>query len=122
MSFLFINKTLRLNKLKTRLIKNAKISAFVICVEVIIYLLLYNLHDKDENYYKTISYDPTHEHMKIGNGIMETFHRQQILAKNITDNLKTTNVKTPHFYPSVHEMPLRDLNQISIERDISKAS
>ena len=45
MSFLFINKTLRLNNLKTRAAMNAKISVFVICVEVIIYLLLYDLHD-----------------------------------------------------------------------------
>ena len=39
------DKTLRLNNLKTRTAKNAKISVFVICVEAIIYLLLYNLHD-----------------------------------------------------------------------------
>ena len=45
MYFLFINKTLRLNNLKTRTAMNAKISVFVICVEAIIYLLLYNLHD-----------------------------------------------------------------------------
>ena len=31
--------------LKTRTAMNAKISVFVICVEAIIYLLLYNLHD-----------------------------------------------------------------------------
>ena len=44
MSFLLINKTLRLNNLKTTTAMNAKISVFVICVEAIIYLLLYNLH------------------------------------------------------------------------------
>ena len=60
---------------------------------------------KDENYYKRISHDPTHEHMKIVNDITEIFHRQQVLAKNIADNLKTTNLKTPHFYirPKVHK-------------------
>ena len=36
--------------------------------------------------------------MKIVNFIIETFHRQQVLAKNIADNLKTTNIKAPHFY------------------------
>ena len=45
MSFLFINKTLRLNNLKTRTTVNAKISVFVICLEAIIYLLLFNLHN-----------------------------------------------------------------------------
>ena len=45
MCFLFINKTLRLNPLKTRTAMNARISVFVICVEVIIYLLLHNFHD-----------------------------------------------------------------------------
>ena len=39
MYFLFINKILRLNNLKSRTAMNAKISVFVICVEVIIYLL-----------------------------------------------------------------------------------
>ena len=40
-----MNKTLRLNNVKTKTAMNAKISLFVICVEPIIYLLLYNLHD-----------------------------------------------------------------------------
>ena len=48
--FLFRNKTLRLNNLKTRTDMNVKISVLVIYVEVVIYLwlynlLLYNLHD-----------------------------------------------------------------------------
>ena len=47
---------------------------------------------------KKISHDPTHEHWKIVNDAVDTFHHQQVLAKNVTDNLKTTNVKTPHFY------------------------
>ena len=45
MSFLFINKTLRLNDIRTRTAMNAKMSVFVICVETIVYLLLYNLRD-----------------------------------------------------------------------------
>ena len=36
--------------------------------------------------------------MKIVNDTIEMFHCQQILAKNIADNLKTINVKTTHFY------------------------
>ena len=31
---------------------NEKISVFVICVEAIIYLLLYNLHDSTFNYFR----------------------------------------------------------------------
>ena len=42
--FLFINKTSRLNNLKTRAAMNAKISLFLFCVKAITYLLLYNLH------------------------------------------------------------------------------
>ena len=49
--FLFINKTLLLNNLKTRAVMNAKISAVVVCVEVIIHLLLYNLHERTFNYF-----------------------------------------------------------------------
>ena len=40
-----MNKTLRLNNLKTRADMNAKISVFVSCVEPIIYLLLHNLRE-----------------------------------------------------------------------------
>ena len=39
------NKTLRLNNVKTRTAMNTKMSLFVICVEMIIYLLLYNLRE-----------------------------------------------------------------------------
>ena len=45
LSFLFINKILWLNNLKTRTAMNVTISVFVVCVEAMIYLLLYNLHD-----------------------------------------------------------------------------
>ena len=45
LSFLVINKTLRRNNLKTRTVTNAKMSVLVICVETIIYLFLYKLHD-----------------------------------------------------------------------------
>ena len=45
LSFLLINKTLRLNNFKTRTAINAKISVFVTYVEAIIDFLLYNLHN-----------------------------------------------------------------------------
>ena len=45
MSLVFINKPLSLNNLKTRTAINAKISVFIISVEVIIYLLLCSWHD-----------------------------------------------------------------------------
>ena len=38
-----------MNNLKTRTDMNAKISMLVICVEAIIYLLLYNLHECNFN-------------------------------------------------------------------------
>ena len=41
--------------LKTRTAVNAKISMFVICVESIIYLLLFNLHDCTSNYFRKSS-------------------------------------------------------------------
>ena len=43
--------------------------------------------------------------MKIFNDTIERFHRHHVLAKNIADNCKTANVKTPHFYitPNVHK-------------------
>ena len=44
MPFLFVNKTLWLNNLKSKTAINVKISVFVICDEAIINLLSYNLH------------------------------------------------------------------------------
>ena len=40
-----MNKALQLNNLKHRTAMNEKTLLFVICVEAIIYLLLYSLHD-----------------------------------------------------------------------------
>ena len=45
LSFLFLKKSSRLNNLKTITAMNVKIYVVVICVEAIINLLLYNLHD-----------------------------------------------------------------------------
>ena len=58
--------------------------------------------------------------MKIVNDTIDTFHRQQVLAKNIANNLKTTNVKTPHFYitPKVHKKDIPS----SIDSQISELS
>ena len=47
---------------------------------------------KNENYYKRISHDPTHEHIKVVNDAIEKFHYQHVLAKSTACNLKTTNV------------------------------
>ena len=49
LSFLFINKTLWLNNLKTRIAMNVKTLVFVIWVQAIIYFLLYNFHDSTFN-------------------------------------------------------------------------
>ena len=43
--FYVYKQNLWLDNLKTRTSMNAKASVFVICVEAIIYLLLYNVHD-----------------------------------------------------------------------------
>ena len=48
--FLYLNKTLRLNNIKTRTALTAKILVFVIFVEAIVYLLFYNLHDYPFNH------------------------------------------------------------------------
>ena len=58
---------------------------------------------KDENYYKRISHDPTN--INIWKSLTTQLKRFIVLAKKIADNLKTTNVKAPHFYitPKVHK-------------------
>ena len=72
MYFLFVNKTLRLNNLKTKTDVNAKISVFVICVAAIIYLLLYNLHDCTFNYCSLIWMF----HSRIINSKMNRLHER----------------------------------------------
>ena len=67
----------------------------IVILDVEDYIDQTNKKLKDENYYKRISRDLTHEHMTIVNETIETFHLQQVLAKSIADNLKATNVKTP---------------------------
>ena len=60
--FLFISKTLQLKNLKTRTAINAEISVFVICVDAIIHLLLYNLHECTFN---RLVYEPYLEITKL---------------------------------------------------------
>ena len=63
--------------------------------------------------------------MKIVSDTIEKFPRQHILAKNITDNLKTTNVKTPHFYiaPKVYKKDIPGRHVVSsIDCHTSKLS
>ena len=54
--FLFTNKTLPRNNLKFKTTMNSKISVFVISVEAIIYLLLYDLHDCTFCFFFCLSY------------------------------------------------------------------
>ena len=51
-----MNKNLPLNNLKTRTATNGKMSVFVICAEVIMYLLFYTLHDCTLNYLQNLNH------------------------------------------------------------------
>ena len=70
--FLFINKTLRLDNLKTKTAMNAKVLVFVICVEAIKYLLLYNLHDCtfDVSFFSAISVSTKYLKSPQGRGLL----------------------------------------------------
>ena len=52
----------------------------------------------NENYQKKLNHDPIKEHIKVINATTETFQRQQVLPKKVCDNLKTTKIRTQHFY------------------------
>ena len=69
-----MNKTLQLSNLKTGTVMNAKISAIVFCVEPIINLSLYSLHDCTFN---ADSKNSVRE-SRIGIGFvaLELFHRR----------------------------------------------
>ena len=49
-----MNKTLRLSNFKARTAMKAKNAVFFICVETIMYLLLFNLHDRTFNIYENV--------------------------------------------------------------------
>ena len=68
LSFLFINKILQLSNLKTRTGMNMKISVFVISVQAIIYLLLYDLHDCTFNSFLYKDYFACLVYVRIGLG------------------------------------------------------
>ena len=51
---IYISKTLRLNNLKTRTAMNEKVSVFINCVEAILHLLFYNMHDCTFHYLNKI--------------------------------------------------------------------
>ena len=81
MSFLFINKTLRFNNLKTRTAINAKIAVFFICVKAIIYLLLYNLHDGIDDFLRSCFTFKHYEHWLhfwISNGMKRIIKSSRI--------------------------------------------
>ena len=61
--------------------------------------------------------------MKIVNDTIESFCRQQVLAKIIAGNSKTINVKTPHFHmtPKVHKKDIPGRPVVSsMDRHTSK--
>ena len=75
----------------------------IVILDVKDYIEKANKELKDENYYKRIIHDPTH--INIWKSLTTPLKRFIVLAKNIADNLKTTNAKTPDFYitPKVHK-------------------
>ena len=99
MSFLFVNKTLWLNNLKTKTATNAKILVHVICVEAIIYLLLYNLHGytfKSNNFlnHNLILYSQTNykNYVLILSFIDITFRIRFIFLKHCNENFCFCNL------------------------------
>ena len=110
MSFLFIHKTLRSNNWKTRTAMNTKISAFVICVEVIIYLILHNLNDCWLRYlFNPSSANPTKWPNilkqfvgKLPTNCLSVFgHFVNLALKGLTALPSSTNLKKLH---NVHKL------------------
>ena len=72
---MLIKETLQLNNLKTRTATHMRISVFVICVDAIMYLLLYNLHEgnfkkapvANQNYSKLLALNEFSEAATKGN-------------------------------------------------------
>ena len=65
--FVVYKQNLTAHNLKNRTAVNVKISVFVICVEAITYLLLYNSHDCTFN--KSVSWKSSHHNVAFTAGI-----------------------------------------------------
>ena len=98
MSFLFINKILQFNILKTRTAINVKISVFAICVEAILYMLLYNLHVFTFNYPAKL--DKIKIYYNKINCVMATWCR--VAATHVYQLKPNKGVIYFHFYLCAH--------------------
>ena len=65
-----------------------------VMVDVENYIEKANKELNNEHYYKKPNHDPTQEHTKKITGAIEIFQLQQVLPKNICDNLKQQNFHT----------------------------
>ena len=53
---------------------------------------------KDKESYRKISYHPTTVNNKTIHKVISRFQKENLLSKNISEGLKTKNLKAPHFY------------------------
>ena len=98
----------KLSKQKVLVFTKADKGGTTVIVDVGDYVEKDNKEVKYENYYKKIENDPTHDNLKVVNDTLDTFHRQQILPKNIAENLEITNIRTPHSYITP-KVPKKDI-------------
>lgn len=85
--------------------KKTKQELLLLILDVESYIEKRNKEINTENCYKKLNQYPTLVHTKIINDQNEALQQQQVLPKNICDNLKTTKVRTSHFYltPKVYK-------------------
>ena len=104
MSLLFINKNLQLNNLKTRIAMNAKISVFVVCIETIICLLLYNLDDctfKDTQREKAPLNQNSSTYKKYEYGHLGRWYIKSALYKRFSSWNKSSKIYSSYWQNSV---------------------
>ena len=99
---MFINKILQLNNSKTRTAMNAKIPVFVICIEAIIYLLLYNLHDCT---FKTVMKTHSYKHFILTFSCKVVKKGHKNLNKPVTKCCRFVQISTTFCYhPTLKEL------------------
>ena len=52
----------------------------------------------DKNNYKTLQTDPTLQHIKMVNDILDRFQNENLFSKNTAEELNVINPKTPKFF------------------------
>ena len=90
---------------KSTVITNADKGGAVVILDVDDYVKVAERQLNNKENYRKINCDPTTVNNETIHKVISRFQKENLLSKNISEELETENPKTPHFYlkPKVHK-------------------